>query len=64
MEQWTSNTLQQLYKQFCDIIQKVGDKNICFIVDDLSVLIDVTEQPRDILAFIKYCRTLISDKVL
>lgn len=63
MEQFTSKSFQNLYNQFCDIIQKVGDKNICFVVDDLSILIDFAEQPQDILAFIKYCRTLISDKV-
>merc|ERR1712137_510780 len=62
MDAWNTTALQSIYNQFCDVIEKAGDKSVCFLVDDLTVMSDCTDKPQDMLTFIKYCRSLISDK--
>ena len=64
MDSLKSSDHQSIYQKFKDIKQNAGDKHVCFIIDDLTVLTTNSEKLSDVLSFVKYCRSLISSQVI
>ena len=59
---WTAADLQAIYREFQATLTRT-DKSICFVIDDLTMLVDLCERRSDVITFLRYCRTLCGEKV-